>query len=344
MMDDEEVRSDSPLDDLPFSLEGLRGLTQIPNDNFTLECSPTPLYVHSPLFSDIEDEVICPSLESESPTKSPKVCEDLSPATPLDGLNEITFTPVKKKRRNLAKRKLCDYLNDEPKTNKKIKYDELLEESPLAELLPQCSKDVSYEGSPLAEPLPHCSKDVKSHEELNRERNYLKRQSDEILRSETPVKRVRFELESDQLRISQSVPDSSENQNKDDEMVGEGASLEEELIQVISSSSAFSNKHRVETKFMTLKFREIREGENVMDYIREGFEGILSFIRDGEIQPFDRVGLTIYSSNNPDQKPIGISLRRADQMNADVIMKTVEAVLQSNESFFIDGPLQVRKF
>lgn len=85
----------------------------------------------------------------------------------------------------------------------------------------------------------------------------------------------------------------------------------------------------------------IRTDENVYNYIREGFEEILRFMMEDQVEAADRVGLTICNASRPDQKSIGVSLRRADQMSTEVILKTIEAILQSNESFFVQGPLEV---
>lgn len=55
MEEEDEVRSGSSVDDFP-SLEGLRGLTQVANDNFRPECSENSPIAPSPLFSDIKQE------------------------------------------------------------------------------------------------------------------------------------------------------------------------------------------------------------------------------------------------------------------------------------------------
>ena len=47
----------------------------------------------------------------------------------------------------------------------------------------------------------------------------------------------------------------------------------------------------------------------------------------------DMVGLTIQNSENQNDKPIGDSFRRKDQLTADVILSLVQKVSQSNARF-----------
>jgi len=45
------------------------------------------------------------------------------------------------------------------------------------------------------------------------------------------------------------------------------------------------------------------------------------------------VGITIQNRENQNDKPIGISFRRKDQLEADVILSLVQKVSQSNSRF-----------
>ncbi|KAK4880607.1 hypothetical protein RN001_008753 [Aquatica leii] len=56
--------------------------------------------------------------------------------------------------------------------------------------------------------------------------------------------------------------------------------------------------------------------------------------------PSDRVGLVLRNDNYP-EKPVGISFRRRDQLNAKTIMATLEKILQSNANFFSTDALRL---
>ena len=47
----------------------------------------------------------------------------------------------------------------------------------------------------------------------------------------------------------------------------------------------------------------------------------------------DMVGITIWNRENQNDKPIGISFRRMDQLAADVILSLLQKVSQSNPRF-----------
>jgi hypothetical protein len=59
-----------------------------------------------------------------------------------------------------------------------------------------------------------------------------------------------------------------------------------------------------------------------------------------KVKGTDKVGLVIRSSNNPD-KPIALSFRNADQLNADTLWTLVFRVIQSNASFLLEGDINV---
>ncbi|KAB0790193.1 hypothetical protein PPYR_15473, partial [Photinus pyralis] len=54
----------------------------------------------------------------------------------------------------------------------------------------------------------------------------------------------------------------------------------------------------------------------------------------------DRIGLMLTNSEFPDN-PLGFSFRRIDQLNANVMLKTMDKVMQSNKAFFSSDALRV---
>src|SRR5436190_22582501 len=60
------------------------------------------------------------------------------------------------------------------------------------------------------------------------------------------------------------------------------------------------------------------------------------------LNPADLVGRRVLSTSGEGKNDIGVPLRRADQLSSEVVLETVTKILQSNESFFLDGGLAVR--
>lgn len=124
--------------------------------------------------------------------------------------------------------------------------------------------------------------------------------------------------------------------------IGNGSNQNQpQSFNLISETNQHIKKYNTDARTLTLQFRDINNEENLRDYLQELFDELLSYLSKGGIEPGDRVGLTILNNDRVDQRPIGISVRRWDQVSSDVIMQTIEAVLQSNEEFFINGQIQV---
>lgn len=81
--------------------------------------------------------------------------------------------------------------------------------------------------------------------------------------------------------------------------------------------------------------------ENSYGWLRDTFATLISHLLDGNVAPHDRVGFTFYSAARVGQRPIGISVRRMDQLSIDVLLQLLERCIQSNEEFLIAGPLRV---
>ena len=62
--------------------------------------------------------------------------------------------------------------------------------------------------------------------------------------------------------------------------------------------------------------------------VNELFESVLSDVGDS-----DMVGIAIQNQVNQNDKPIGISFRRKDQLSGDVVWSVFERVSQSNSRF-----------
>jgi len=62
--------------------------------------------------------------------------------------------------------------------------------------------------------------------------------------------------------------------------------------------------------------------------VKDLFESVLNDVDDSDL-----VGITIRNQMNQNDKPIGISFRRKDQLSGDVIWRVFERVSQSNSRF-----------
>jgi len=71
--------------------------------------------------------------------------------------------------------------------------------------------------------------------------------------------------------------------------------------------------------------------------VNDLFESVLSDVGDS-----DMVGITIQNQANQNDKPIGFSFRRKDQLSGDVIWSVFERVSQSNSRFNALDTLVVR--
>ena len=106
---------------------------------------------------------------------------------------------------------------------------------------------------------------------------------------------------------------------------------------VISKSKDRSNKFNTDVSNITIKFKEITK--NPQKVIKATFDQILKEeLKDVKDQ--DRVGITL--SNQNYNKPIYVTLRPRNQIISEVILAEVERVVQSNENFFLNEPLNLK--
>lgn len=132
-------------------------------------------------------------------------------------------------------------------------------------------------------------------------------------------------------------PSSVTDPHPQHQMSGSGT----KSFQIMSDIKSRNKKFKTDTRLITFTFRDLEDEENLMEYLARVFSDLLDFLPQEGVHPHDRVGLSISNSDRPQQPSIGISLRRADQLTTEVIMQTVEKILQSNEGFFLRGVMQV---
>ncbi|KAK7574194.1 hypothetical protein V9T40_011385 [Parthenolecanium corni] len=107
----------------------------------------------------------------------------------------------------------------------------------------------------------------------------------------------------------------------------------DDVLESFHSVSTTCPKFQNKTKHFTFK---IKETVNPLETIQKAFGKVLEFGKR-KARAHDKVGVTL-RNNNDDRKPIYISFRRADQINAEVLFQQIEAVIQSDETFLALGP------
>jgi hypothetical protein len=91
---------------------------------------------------------------------------------------------------------------------------------------------------------------------------------------------------------------------------------------------------------LLLKFNVPREDSDPTAYLRECITALTNYLVD-KVPDRDLVGLKIRNTENLEDKLIGISLRRRDQLKPDVVLSVIEKVIQSNARFGLTDRLEV---
>ncbi|KAK7574193.1 hypothetical protein V9T40_011384 [Parthenolecanium corni] len=107
----------------------------------------------------------------------------------------------------------------------------------------------------------------------------------------------------------------------------------DDVLESFHSVSTTCPKFQNKTEHFTFKIKEIT---NPSETIQKEIGKVLEFGKR-KARAHHKVGVTLWN-NNDDQKPIYISFRRADQIDAEVLFQQIEAVIQSNETFLALGP------
>ena len=112
------------------------------------------------------------------------------------------------------------------------------------------------------------------------------------------------------------------------------------LVTFLDQSSIFVEKFKLhaEQYNFRINFKNFKTG-TLDKYVEKAINCVLNKIKE-KCKNFDKLGLTI-TSENIDNRAVHISIRDFDQMTSEAIMLQLSSVLQSNESFIIDGLLYI---
>ena len=94
-------------------------------------------------------------------------------------------------------------------------------------------------------------------------------------------------------------------------------------------------KYRSNVLSLKITFRLL----DYTDHISEGLSELLEILKN-KTSDTSLVGIEIINDKS-DFKQIFISYRRLDQLNVEVILDTIERVIQSNTEFFLFGDIKV---
>ncbi|XP_031338609.1 uncharacterized protein LOC116167396 [Photinus pyralis] len=111
-------------------------------------------------------------------------------------------------------------------------------------------------------------------------------------------------------------------------------------LEIVSEGSRLIKKYNTMSTNLLFKFKSEHKLEAPIVWLESALKEIIEKITRN-VNPSDRIGMTLISEETPD-KPVGFSFRRADQLNATVMMGTLEKILASNVSFFTHDTLRLR--
>ena len=91
---------------------------------------------------------------------------------------------------------------------------------------------------------------------------------------------------------------------------------------------------------LLIKFNLPGEEQDPTTYLKECITALTNYLVD-KVPDRDLVGLRIRNTENVQDKVVGISLRRRDQLKADVVWSVLGKVIQSNARFALTDRLEV---
>ncbi|KAB0799442.1 hypothetical protein PPYR_07322 [Photinus pyralis] len=108
---------------------------------------------------------------------------------------------------------------------------------------------------------------------------------------------------------------------------------------VLSEGERVIKKFNLTAQQLTIKFDDAEPNEAPLEWLKKSLTALINYITKRR-SVSDRIGLMLTNSEFPDN-PLGFSFRRIDQLNANVMLKTMDKVMQSNKAFFSSDALRV---
>ncbi|KAB0804626.1 hypothetical protein PPYR_01596 [Photinus pyralis] len=132
-----------------------------------------------------------------------------------------------------------------------------------------------------------------------------------------------------------SEPSTSALQPLSDQ-VGRGVP---QRFSVLSEGERLIKKFNLTAQQLMIKFNNAESNEAPLEWLKKSLAALINYVTKRR-SVSDRIGLMLTNSEFPDN-PLGFSFRRVDQLNANVMLKTLEKVMQSNRTFFASAALRI---
>ena len=91
---------------------------------------------------------------------------------------------------------------------------------------------------------------------------------------------------------------------------------------------------------LLIKFNSLGEEQDPTTYLKEWITALTNYLVD-KVPDSDLVGLRIRNTENVQGKVVGISLRRREELKADVVWSVLGKVIQGNARFALTDRLEV---
>ena len=111
-------------------------------------------------------------------------------------------------------------------------------------------------------------------------------------------------------------------------------------FRILDESSKYFPKFNATGRSLLIKFNSLGEKQDPTTYLKECLTLLTNHLVD-KLPDRDLVGFRIRNTENVQDKVVGISLHRRDQLKADVVWSVVGKVIQSNAEFALTNRLEV---
>jgi hypothetical protein len=108
----------------------------------------------------------------------------------------------------------------------------------------------------------------------------------------------------------------------------------------LDETSKSFRKFNATGRSLLIKFNSPGEEQDPTTYLKECITALTNYLVD-KVPDRDLVGLRIRNTENVQDKMVGISLRRRDQLKPDVLWSVLGKVIQSNARFALTNRLEV---
>jgi len=109
---------------------------------------------------------------------------------------------------------------------------------------------------------------------------------------------------------------------------------------ILDETSKSFPKFNATGRSMLIRFRTPGEEQNPIAYLKECITALTNYLVN-DVHDRDLVGLRIRNTENVQDKVVGISLRRLDQLKPDVVWGVLGKVIKTNARFGLADRLEV---